>query len=181
MSLLIAGLLLWSVHLIPSLAEGIKLRWVGRLGEKLYAASFAALVACGLALMIIGWRSTLPVTVYSPPYALLPVTALLMVLAFLLFAGSIHATRIKRIVRHPQLTSIVVWATAHLLAVGDTRDILLFGWLGIWAILEMILINRRDGEWIKPDPPSWAIEGRFVAISLAAFSIVAYLHLHIGA
>ena len=63
-------------------------------------------------------------------------------------------TNIKRVLRHPQLTGLVLWSIGHLLANGDNRSLILFSWLAVWAILEMIMISRREGEWKKPDPVS---------------------------
>ncbi len=60
----------------------------------------------------------------------------------------------------------MVWATAHLLLNGDSRSVLLFGWLGIWALLEIVFISRREGEWVKKPVPGWSREIRGLAISL---------------
>ena len=40
----------------------------------------------------------------------------------------------------------------HLLANGESRSIVLFAGMAIWAIAEMLVINRRDGAWKKPAP-----------------------------
>ncbi|MFT5395916.1 MAG: putative membrane protein, partial [Gammaproteobacteria bacterium] len=55
---------------------------------------------------------------------------------------------------HPQLTGLVLWSIGHLMANGDNRSIILFSSLGVWAIIEMILISRREGVWGKPEPVS---------------------------
>ncbi len=181
MTLLITGLLLWfMVHSTPAMAPGIKRAWISRLGENGYAISFAILIVCSLVMIVSGWRSSAPVPVYAPPVSLKPVTGLLMLLSLMLFVASAHATRVRRMVRHPQMTGVILWSVAHLLQNGDTRSIVLFGWLGIWAILEIIFINRRDGKWVKAAPPSLAIEIRYIAISLIVFAIVIYIHAHIS-
>ena len=41
---------------------------------------------------------------------------------------------------------------SHLLANGDGRSIVLFGGLGLWAVVAIVAINRRDGAWQKPEP-----------------------------
>ena len=38
--------------------------------------------------------------------------------------------------RHPMLTGVVVWAVAHLLVNGDVASLVLFGWMGLWALAE---------------------------------------------
>jgi uncharacterized membrane protein len=181
MTLLIIGLALWSVaHLMASIGLDIKQLWISRLGENSYSLLAAVLIAGSLVLIVLGWRSAAAVTVYNPLESLRPVTLLLMVLAIMLFVASSHASRIKRIIQHPQLTGVIAWSAGHLIQNGDTRSIALFGWLGIWAILEIIFINRRDGEWVKEAPPSWAIEARYFAISFVVFVGVVFLHPYIS-
>ncbi len=181
MTLLIIGLALWSVvHLMASIGIGLKQLWISRLGEKSYLLLAAALIAGSLALIVFGWRGAEVAPVYKPLESLKPITLLLMVLAIMLFVASSHASRINSIIRHPQLTGVIAWSVGHLIQNGDTRSIVLFGWLGIWAILEIIFINRRDGEWVKHAPPSWAIEGRFLVISFIVYIGVIFLHPYIS-
>ena len=101
---------------------------------------------------------------------------LLILVAFILFGASNYPTRIKQLIRHPQLTGVIVWAFAHLLLNGDSRSVLLFGSLGAWAVLEIIFINKREGEWVKQPPPGWAREIRGLVISLVVFVVVVMLH-----
>ena len=45
MTLLVCGLLLFTVvHLVPSLAPGLKTAWLGRLGENGYKGTFLSLI-----------------------------------------------------------------------------------------------------------------------------------------
>lgn len=105
---------------------------------------------------------------------------LLMVLAFILFGAAHHVTRIKQVFRHPQLASIIAWSFAHLLINGDSRSIVLFGGMGIWAILEIFAINRRDSVWQKSDIPTWPVEIKGIAISLVIFVVAALAHPYIA-
>ena len=71
MPLLIAGVCLWAaIHLVPSLAPGLKSAWRGKLGEGGYKGSFTLIVLSALALIIVGWRSAQPTLIYLPPEAL---------------------------------------------------------------------------------------------------------------
>ena len=99
-----------------------------------------------------------------------------MLIAFILFIVSGAPGNLKRFVRHPQMAGVIVWAIAHLLANGDSRSLVLFGGLGIWAILEILLINRRDGEWQKPEPVPISADGITVVIGFLAFAAVFYFH-----
>ena len=181
MEMMIAGLLLWSaVHFVPSLAQPLKKRWIGAMGESGYKLAFAAMVIVALLLIIFGWRQALPTHVYVLPLAVKHLSMLLMVFAFVLFGAAKHPTRIKRYVRHPQLASVIVWATAHLLVNGDSRSIVLFGGMAVWATLEMIFINRRYGVWVKPPAPGWPEEFKGLAISAVMLVFVVIGHPYIA-
>jgi len=101
---------------------------------------------------------------------------LLAILAFLLFGATKHQTRIKRYIRHPQLTGLVLWGISHLITNGDTRSVVLFAGLGLWALIEMPLINKREGAWIKPEAPTMMTELKGHAISLVILLVAFFLH-----
>ena len=63
-------------------------------------------------MIVYGWRHSDPVVVYALPIELKPV-ALIMMVAFVLFGAAQYPTRTKTYLRHPQLTSIIVWSIAH--------------------------------------------------------------------
>lgn len=177
MQLLISGLLLWSiVHFIPSIGIAFKTACISRFGNKLYMAVFSLLIVLSLVLIVLGWRSTIPEYLYSLPPLVKPVALILIVISFLLFGAAKYQTRIKSVVRHPQLASVVTWSIAHLLLNGDSRAVVLFGGLGCWAVLEMIFINRRQGQWIKPENPAWKVEIKGAVISLVIFTVAVFLH-----
>ncbi len=181
MTLLLLGIALWAlVHFVPSLAPRIKVAWTEALGAGGYRASFSIIVVAALGLMVLGWRSTTPEFLYALPLGIRPVALLFLVTAFVLFGAAKHPTRIKQFIRHPQLTGLVVWAIAHLLLNGDSRSVVLFGGLGIWAILEILFINRREGAWVKPEVPSWGVELRGLAISAVIFLVVVFIHPYIA-
>ena len=177
MILLLLGVILWSaVHFVPSLAPALKTRFIEAFGEKTYKIVFSLIVAASVLLMILGWRSADPAFLYAFGAWSGPVTTLLVLCAFLLMGAANHPTRIKRVIRHPQLTGLVVWSVAHLISNGDSRSLILFGGLGLWALAEIFLISARDGAWVKPDAPSLAIEFRGLAISFVIFFVAMALH-----
>lgn len=178
MALLILGVLLWSaVHFIPSLARPMRESMIGKMGENGYKGIFTLLMFAALALIIFGWRSIdQPAYLYHLPAWSRHLGMLLVLIAFFLFGSSGQPTRINRIIRHPQLTGLVAWSAAHLMMNGDSRSIVLFGGLGLWAILEMVFINRRDGEWAKPEPEGWGREAKVAVISLAIYVAIVFAH-----
>ncbi len=177
MVLLSLGVLLWScVHFVPSLAPGFKVSFTERFGENIYKAVFSLCVVGAILLMVMGWRSEEPSFVYSPLLEGHPAATAIVYMAFLLFGFAQAKTNVKRYLRHPQLTGIAVWASGHLLANGDSLSAILFGGLGIWAIIEIVLINRREGPWRKPAPVPLATEVRTVLIGSAVFVGFGFAH-----
>jgi uncharacterized membrane protein len=171
------GVIVWSlVHAMPALAPGLKANLVQRLGEGPYKGAFALSIAFSIILMVIGWRSATPDFVYEPPAIGRHLAMLLMLIAFLLFAFSHGKSNVKRFIRHPQLTAVVVWAIAHLLANGDSRSVLLFGVIGIWALIEMVLINRRDGAPVLPEPRPLSAELKPVVIGVVLYVVFILAH-----
>lgn len=177
MPILIGGIALWSIlHLMPAATPGLRRDMASRLGEKPHKGLFALAIVTSLVLIVIGWRATQPQLVYPPPTWGRPVAIALMVVAVYLFGGARRPAVVKRYIRHPQLTGLVVWSAAHLLANGDHRSLVLFGGLGAWAIVEMLAINRRDGAWVKPESPSLSREALGIVITLVVFAILFFAH-----
>ena len=85
-------------------------------------------------------------------------------------------TNIKRLHRHPQLIGVAFWSIAHLLANGDNRSLLLFGGLGAWAVVEMVSINQRQGEWQKPDKVPLTNDIVTVVVGVALFAVLLFAH-----
>jgi uncharacterized membrane protein len=177
MDLLIAGVAVWSVvHLFPSISSKRRDALQEGMGENTYRGVFALVIVGSIVMMVVGWKSAIPSVVYAPPLVGSPVVTALILIAFILFVSAQAPTNIKRFVHHPQLTSVVVWAAAHLLANGDSRSLTLFGTLGVWAILEIVFINRRDGAHEKPAPFPIKADAITVVIAAVAFAIVLYFH-----
>jgi len=179
MGMLATGLLLWVVvHLFPSLLPEQRKKLISRIGDKAYQGIFALCILAGLLLIIFGWRSAIPTPVYTPLAELRVPAMLLVVIAFvLLVAASFPSTRIKRVIRHPQLSGVLLWAIAHLLMNGDSRSLLLFSVLGVWSLVSMLTINRRDGLWIKPGKPDgWGLDIIIVIVALAVSALAVYFH-----
>lgn len=168
--------LFMATHFVPSLAQGLKESLSERLGENPYKGLFSLLLILSIVLMVIGWRSATPELVYRPPSWGTPLTSVLMLISIMLFGAAQYPTRIKRFVRHPQLTGMAVWSVSHLISNGDSRSLVLFGGLGLWALIEMLLINKREGAWVKPYGPALPVEVRGIIISAVIFFVLVFLH-----
>jgi uncharacterized membrane protein len=177
MLLLVVGVIIWSLtHLFPSVLPGARDQLVRKLGENPYRGLFSIGIIGALILIVLGWKAAVPTALYSPPLTGNPATSVLILLGFVLFFASQVPGNIKRFIRHPQMTGVLLWGVAHLLTNGDNRSVTLFGGLTIWAILEVLMINRRDGEWQKPEPAAIKFDVITTVIGLVAFAAVAYFH-----
>ena len=116
MALLIVGLLLFTlVHLMPAAFGNVRESLVTRLGENAYRGLFSLLVIASLVLIVLGWRSAVPTSIYAPPLIGGPIVAALMLAALVLFVAARSGSNIKRYVRHPQMLAVILWSAAHLL------------------------------------------------------------------
>jgi len=177
MALLIAGVVLWSIaHLVPAALPGVRSNLVTKFGETPYKGLFALDIIIALALIVFGWKSAVPTALYAPPLYGSPIPSALLVLAILFMVASSLPNNLKRYIRHPQMVSVVCWSAAHLLTNGDSRSIVLFGGFGVWAILEIVFINKRDGKWNKPDPVPLMSDAITTVVAVAVFAALVYFH-----
>ncbi len=177
MSLLIIGVVIWSLtHLFPSVWPGARDRLERKLGENPYRGLFSLVIVGALILIVIGWKRAMPGALYTPPFAASPLISALILIGFILFFASQAPGNIKRVVRHPQMVGTMLWGIAHLLTNGSTRAVALFGGLTFWAIVEVLMCNRRDGKWQKPKPAAIKFDLIPVVIGSVAFAAVLYFH-----
>jgi uncharacterized membrane protein len=177
MTLLAIGVLLFAgLHLVKALAPALRADLQNRLGENGYKGIFSLLVLGSMVLIVFGWRDATPQFIYSPVPALKMPALLLLVLAFGFLVASTRPSRLRRLVRHPQLTGVALWGIAHLLLNGDDRALLLFGGMTAWAVAEILAINRRDGVWIKGGTPALGADVANLAITALVIALLVYVH-----
>ena len=177
MSLLIAGLLLFTVvHLLPAVSPDMRSRLAEKLGENAYRAVFSSVIVASLVIIVFGWKAATPTAVYPPPASGGVLISTLVFFGFVLFATSKARSNYRRLIRHPQMLAIILWSVAHLLVNGDSRSVVLFGGLGIWAVVEIVLCNKRDGEWQKPDVVPFSADMIVAVIAGVAFAAMFFLH-----
>ncbi len=182
MGMLIAGVLLWSVmHLMKSVTPGVRASIQGALGEGPHKGMVALLILASMALMIFGWRSATPEYVYDAPLWGRHLTMTLMILAIYLIAVAQGKSRVRQWIRHPMLTGVLLWAIGHLVANGDSRSVVLFGGLGLWALISIFTVSRNEGAWVKPDEvaPLWR-EGLTIVIVAVLYGILFWAHPYIA-
>lgn len=151
MNMLIAGVLIWSiVHLMKSVTPGLRGSIQGAIGEGPHKGIVALLILSSVALMIFGWRSVPGEFVYDAPSWGRHLNMLLMLFAIYFIGVAQGKSRVKQWVRHPMLTGVLIWAGGHLIANGDNKSLILFGGLGIWALISIFTVSRNEGAWVKP-------------------------------
>ena len=57
---------------------------------------------------------------------------------------------------------------------------LLFGGLAVWALVNMVLINARDGAWVRPEPGPLKGDLRLAIIALVLYGVIAAIHTWLG-
>lgn len=177
MILLLLGLALWWVsHLFPLVARPKRNELAARMGEGPYKGVFALVSLGAVALMVIGYQRSDFEYLYDPPEWGVHLNNLLMLIAVALMGAGSSKSRVKRMIRHPMLTGVIVWAVAHLLVNGDLSSILLFGGLAAWAVAAMFATNARDGAWERPQGGSMAGDIRLGVISVGVFVVIAVIH-----
>lgn len=180
MTMLILGLLLWSVaHLMKRVAPDARATLQDRIGDASRSV-FAVLILGSVVLMVIGYQNYTGTVFWGRTAATTGINNLLMVLAVYLFAASGAKTRITRFIRHPQLTAFKLWAIAHLLVNGDTASFLLFGGLLVWAVVEVIVINRQTPRPAPQTDYPASKEVKAIIATLVVFTLISGIHIWLG-
>ncbi|MDB5618031.1 MAG: NnrU family protein [Tardiphaga sp.] len=173
---MILGLVLFiGVHLVSTRRE-VRARLIAQHGESLYKLGFALVAVVGLALIVWGfatYRATGWIDVWYPPKMMRHITVALMLPAVILLVAAYIRGGIYRVVKHPMLTAVKLWALAHLLSNGDLGSIILFGSLLGWAVVDRISLKHRADAGGPPIPVG-GIGNDAIAV---AVGIVAYLAL----
>lgn len=147
-----------------------------RLTEKAYKGLFSALMALSILLMGFGFSGMEFIPVYDPPLWAVHANNLMMLIAVYLFGAGSAKGWISTKIRHPMLTGVMVWSAAHLLANGDLAAVILFGGIGLWALVSVALINRKQSAWEPHEARGKAAEICLVVITLAVFAVIASVH-----
>ena len=181
MTLLLLGIVIWfAAHLFNRLAPAGRARLTERFGEG-SKGIIAAVLLGSVILMVVGYRGADSTPLYTPLPGIGHQNNLLMVIAFLMFGGGSKGSWLASRMRHPMLTAVKIWAVAHLLVNGDVASVVLFGSMLIWAVVEVIVINRTEGDW-TPDKSAkpGARDLRLAIVWLLMLGVAAAIHIWLG-
>jgi len=177
-SILLAAALFLGTHLGIS-STGLRSRLVAVLGERAYLGLYVVLAFATLGYLI--WLySELPrfkylwmptPELYTTAKVLMPLSLILAVGGFLVKnptnvgmerlladgAGEDLAKGITRITRHPFQWGVVLWASAHLLANGDTISVVFFGTFALLGALGTFLIDRKKAAALGDQWQAYAV------------------------
>lgn len=146
-----------ALHSVPAIPV-IRQYLIDRLGRRLYLGLYSL-----VSLISLGWvfhsSFGLDYVELWPPAAwqawvaviLMPVALFLLVAGLIspnpvsitFHRGAARYGAIVAITRHPVLWGFILWAGSHVIANGDLRSLVLFGGLGLFAALGLILAERR--------------------------------------
>ncbi len=176
MLLLILGVALWwAAHLFKRFAPDAR----AKMGDKGKGAVALALVASVL-LMIFGYRMADGTFFYGRTPVTVGINNLLMLTALYFTSPGPKKGALFYKMRHPMLTGFLLWAIAHLLVNGDVPSFVLFGGLGIWAVVEMSTINRSEPNWTPPAKGPIKKDLIFLAASVVLLFVIGAIHTWLG-
>jgi uncharacterized membrane protein len=155
LAIMIAGLAVFiGVHAFTTMRAQRK-AMVDRLGEVPYKVVYSVLSLIGIVLISWGYsryRAAGWIDVWYPPAWTRHVVVTLMWPASICLVAAYIPGDIKRVLKHPMLVSIKLWAFAHLTANGDLGSIILFGSFLAWAVFDRITLKRRTDAGGPPIP-----------------------------
>lgn len=175
--ILTPGVVLWSVaiffrRLAPAAREGM-----GDLGKLAVTIALTG----SFVMMISGYQDASGPEWWGRQPLWVAITNLLIVSAFYMMVASAVKIRITSTVRHPQLTAIKAWSVSHMLVNGDLPSLILFGGLLAWAVVSVILINRRDDkDALTATDAGWLKEALDIAFAVGLCGAVVHALAYLG-
>jgi uncharacterized membrane protein len=151
----ILGLVLFlGAHVFTSM-RAPRAALIARIGEGPYKGLFSLVVIVGIVLLGYGYaryraEGLIPIW-YPPPWTRHIVVALMWPASIAVVAAYIPGD-IKRVLKHPMLVGVKIWAVAHLCANGDLGGIILFGSVLLWAGYDRMTLKRRSDPGAPPIP-----------------------------
>lgn len=174
MALFIAGLILFlGIHLLPA-APGLRSPLVAAWGDRPYRGLFSLVSLAGLVLIIVGYGmaqrgpqlfAASPAAIAAAPYV--------VTIALVLFAAANMRGHIRRVVKHPMLLGLALWAGVHLAANGDLRGTILFASFLAYAAIDFVsVVQRHAVKSFEPVPRHDAIApAAGIAVALVIMAV----------
>jgi uncharacterized membrane protein len=179
MTYLVLGLIVFlGIHSISIVAPAWRDQTAARLGNA-WRGVYSLISIAGFVLIIWGYAIARrdPVMLYMPSAGTQYLTALFMLPVFPLFIAAYFPGRIKAAVKHPMLLSVMLWALAHLIAIGTLADVVLFGGFLAWALLDRFSFAWR-AQRPNPAAPSMKVNDGIAIVAGLVIYVVFEQWLH---
>jgi uncharacterized membrane protein len=147
LAIMILGLAVFlGVHVVPTIREQ-RAGLIARFGEQAYKGLFTVASLMGIILIGYGfarYRAAGYIELWHPPSWTRHLNNILMWPSIVCIVAAYIPGDIKRVLKHPMLVGVKLWALAHLIANGDLGSIVLFGSFIAWAGYDRITLKRRS-------------------------------------
>jgi len=181
LAIMILGLVVFLGGHVFITMRGHRTAAIARFGEGSYKGLFSLVAVIGIVLIGFGfahYRATGWIDVWYPPIWTRHVTDALMWPAIICMIAAYIPSEIRRVLKHPMLVGVKLWAVAHLIANGDLGSIMLFGSFLVWAVYDRIALKYR-GELSAPPKPAAGYRDDFIAVvagTLVYFALGLWFH-----
>jgi uncharacterized membrane protein len=182
MTMLIWGLVLFlGAHSVRIVAEGWRAQRLAQWGEQGWKKRYTLVSLAGFALMVVGFGHAREATVmlWQPPaWGRHAAMGLMLLSMVLLAAAQIKPNHFSSRLRHPMLVGVLCFSVGHLMANGRLHDVVLFGALGAWALVDLFSCLARDRRLaaVYPAPQRAKTVQAVVGGLLVYGALVAGLH-----
>ncbi len=152
---LVLGLVLWLGPHVLVTRRAAREAVVKRLGEGLYKGLFSLVALIGIVLIGYGfahYRAAGWIDLWDPPAWTRHLDEALMWPAMICVTAAYIPGHIKRVLKHPMLVGVKLWAVGHLVSNGDLGSIILFGTILAWAVYDRISLKHRRDRGAPPIP-----------------------------
>ena len=166
LAIMILGLVVFlGSHVFVTL-RGHRAAVIARFGEGAYKGLFSLVSLIGIILIGYGfarYRANEWIDIWLPPPWTRHLTDALVWPAIICILAAYIPGQIKRVLKHPMLVGVKLWAVAHLIANGDLGSIILFGSFLAWAVYDRITLKRRSDPGAPPIPAG-GFRNDFIAV-----------------
>jgi len=176
LALLVLGLILFlGPHVFVTMRDN-RAALIKRSGEWPYKVTFAVVTIVGLFLIGKGfalYRDAGMIEIWDPPNWTRHITVALMWPAVIFVTAAYIPGDINRVLKHPMLVGVKLWAVAHLISNGDLGSMIIFLSVLAWAVYDRITLKRRS----DPGRPPIPIGGRRNDVVAVIVGTILYLAL----
>lgn len=176
MWMFVSGLMLFFVLHFTTATPSVRQKVAQITGENAWKG-LVALGSLGAVILIcFGWRSAPTTILFAPSAFAIQSAPVLLTVALVLFVigGGNLRGYIRRTLHHPMLVGAILWSGTHLLANGDLRATLLFGFFlvfSVYALCSLLLAGKR-----ATFEPAWKWDA--IGLVIGLFVAVGVMHSH---